>query len=373
MILQSDGKILVTWTIDSSARIVRFNTDWSRDYSLTENEVHTFAYWFEMDADFDWNWNTLVVWDFWRYNWQTATWIVRIRSNWQLDGTFNTWTWFQWWSAAGIRVEDDGNILVFGSFNNLNYRGNTLSWCIVRLDSGWNLIDNFTNNELWISYCWTSFWTYNPLQIQDDGKIIIAWLGGWIDGQNDLIRVTKSWTIDTIFDTSWYTSFNIKSYQITPDYWVTIFWDFEMIVNGNTITHHILRFLPNWLRDYTINIAAFKNNTSEWSVEWGIVDGSGNIVVSGYFTTYGWNPTPKWIVSINGSWVYNSNFSYTTSAPTQWITIRNLSLFSDNTINFTERSDIPFFSLSVKRITETWNIDSSLQTGTGIYWLARRK
>jgi len=61
MILQPDGRILVTGNVDNSARIVRFNTDGTRDFSLTENETHSFAFGFEMASDFDANGNILVV------------------------------------------------------------------------------------------------------------------------------------------------------------------------------------------------------------------------------------------------------------------------------------------------------------------------
>lgn len=369
MILQPNGRILVTGNVDNSARIVRFNTDGTRDFSLTESETHSFAFGFEMASDFDANGNILVVWDFTRYNNQSATWIARIRPNGQLDSSLNTWTGFQWWSAVGIQVENDGNILIYGNLDTTNYRGTTLSWCIIRVDPSWNLLDNFSNFELGMGYCGTNFGTRNPLQIQNDGRIVVAGLAGGVGSWNNLIRLTQSGTIDTIFDTSWYDIFNIRSFQILPDYSLLAFGDFDMYVWGNLVRHHVLRYFPNGLRDYSINMAPFMYGTwTEGEVIGGVLDGSGNMNITGYFRTYGGNPSQKWFVNVSGSWVYNSNFSYITSSPTGGIIPSTPYLFARGNIAFIEHDWQSYFSTRQLRILHTsGSIDTSIYMGTGIY------
>jgi len=177
--LQNDGKILVgglftTYNGYTANRLIRLNSDWTRD-----------------DSFFVWNWcnsavhsimtqpdgKILVAGLFTTYSWSTIkNKIVRLTTGGAIDVSFNIWNWFDAPGINALAIQSDGKIIAGWWFTKYNW---TTVNKLIRLNTGGSIDTTFN--------IWTWFNDYvNSLIIKNDGKIIVGgqftsynWLSAW--------------------------------------------------------------------------------------------------------------------------------------------------------------------------------------------------
>ena len=284
--VQPDGKILVggqftTWNGVTVNRIVRLNSDGTRDTAFTTN-AGTAANGTVWSIAVQPDGKILVGGGFTTWNGATVNRIVRLNSNGTRDTAFTN----NAGTAANslvfsIAVQPDGKILVGGEFTTWN--GVTVNR-IVRLNSNGTRDTAFTNNTGTAANGFV-----RPIAVQPDGKILVGggfttWNGVTV---NRIVRLNSDGTRDTAFTTNTGTAANgaVQSIAVQSDGKILVGGGFTTW-NGATV-NRIVRLNSNGTRD-----TAFTNNTGAGAnlfVTSIVVQSDDKILVGGGFTT--WNGT----------------------------------------------------------------------------------
>ncbi|MBE9575771.1 T9SS type A sorting domain-containing protein [Flavobacterium proteolyticum] len=197
--IQNDGKILVggDFNLYKGAlenKIIRLNSDGTKDTSFNPG-----------GAGFNDSINAIVIQNdgkilvggaFTSFNGLQENRAIRLNNDGTKDTSFNLGTGFDS-SVQGIAVQSDGNIFVFGNFNNFK---NLLDKKIVRLNSTGSRDSSF-NTGMGFSNSYVDY--VKSVIIQNDGKIIIVGAFNSYKGlvENNIIRLNSDGTKDTSFDT----------------------------------------------------------------------------------------------------------------------------------------------------------------------------
>ena len=285
--IQSDGKIVIggfftSWNGTTGlGRIVRLNSDGTRDTAFTTNTgtggisvVRSIA--IQSDG------KIVVGGQFISWNGTTVNRIVRLNSDGTRDTAFTTNTGTGANSTVNaIAVQSDGKILLGGDFTSWN--GVTVN-TIVRLNSDGTRDTAFTTNVgtgtngIIIS-----------LVIQSDGKIVV---GGNFDSWNGttvgyIVRLNSDGTRDTAFTTNNGTGGDsvVRTIAIQSDGKIVVSGDFTSW-NGVTV-NTIVRLNSDGTRDtaFTTNVGTGGNDYVFSTA----VQSDGKILVGGEFTS--WNGT----------------------------------------------------------------------------------
>jgi uncharacterized delta-60 repeat protein len=206
--VQSDGKIIVagdftSWNGTTVGRIVRLNSDGTRDTTFTTNAGTGASSWI-LHTAIQPDGKILLGGNFTTWNGVTANRVVRLNSDGTLDTTFNSNTSTSSNNAvySSIAIQSDGKILLGGFFT--TWGGVTVNR-IVRLNSDGTRDTTFTTNT-----GTAASGTVYSLDIQSDSKIIVGgsfttWNGVTV---NNIVRLNSDGTQDTGFSTNSGTSFN---------------------------------------------------------------------------------------------------------------------------------------------------------------------
>ena len=308
--IQSDGKIVVggsftIWNGTSVRRIVRLNSDGTLDTTFTTNigtgansSVNVIA--IQSDG------KILVSGLFTTWKGTTVGRIVRLNSDGTRDTTFTTKNGTGANNAVNAMIiQSDGKILVGGSFARWN---GTLVNRIVRLDSDGTRDTAFTANT---GTGANSNVGSNSIAIQSDGKILLGgdlttWNGTTV---NRIVRLNSDGTRDTAFTTNTGTGAGNTVYQITvqPDGKILVGGSFTTW-NGTTV-NCIVRLNSDGTRDTTFTT---NNGTGASSTVSSIaVQSDGKIIIGGFFTT--WNGTTvNRIVRLNSDGTRDTAFTTNT-------------------------------------------------------------
>lgn len=260
--IQPDGKILlggsfVTWNGVTVNRIVRLNSDGTRDTAFTTNTgtaSSTFVNAIAVQPDG----KILIGGVFTTWNGVTRNYIVRLNS----DGTEDTAFYANTGTAANnsvvfISVQSDGKIILGGDFTTWN--GTTVNR-IVRLNSNGTRDTTFTTNTGTGANL-----SVNTISVQSDGKIILGgvfttWNGVTV---NRIVRLNSDGTRDTAFTTNTGTAAtgNINATVIQPDGKILVGGNYTQW-NGLSI-NRIVRLNSDGTLDttFTTNIGAGANGT----------------------------------------------------------------------------------------------------------------
>ena len=241
MTIQSDGKILIgggftTWNGTAIGRIVRLNSDGTRDTSFTTNTgdgasstISTIA--IQSDG------KIVLGGAFTSWNGVTVNRIVRLNSDGTRDTTFttNTGTGANS-SVVSIAVQSDGKILIGGGFSTWN--GTTVGY-IVRLNSDGTRVTTFTTNTGTGANS-----TVSSIAVQSDGKILVGgefttWNGTTV---GYIVRLNSDGTRDTAFTTNTGTgaNFSVFSIEIQSDGKILLGGGFSTW-NGTESRRHFVR------------------------------------------------------------------------------------------------------------------------------------
>jgi uncharacterized delta-60 repeat protein len=328
--IQSDGKILVggnfsAWNGTTVGRIVRLNSDGTRDTAFTTNtgtgadsSIETIA--IQSDG------KILVGGYFTSWNGTAVNYIVRLNSDGTRDTAFTTNTGTGANSSIEtIAIQSDGKSLVGGFFGSWN---GTAVGRIVRLNS------DGTSYETLSAFA-TS--TTTCVAIQSDGKILV---GGFFTAWNGItvgrfVRLNSDGAMDTAFTTNTGTGANssILSVAIQSDGKILVGGSFTTW-NGTTV-NRIVRLNSDGTRDtaFTTNTGTGANTTIETIA----IQSDGKIIVGGSFTI--WNgATVGFIVRLNSNGTRDTSFTTNTGTGAN-TTIVTIAIQSDGKIlvggNFT--------------------------------------
>jgi uncharacterized delta-60 repeat protein len=251
--LQEDGKILIGGRFTSykgvtSNRIIRLNEDGSRDssfnigsgFSLSQNSIITQVRAIKVLS----NGKILVGGEFSDYGGNSVAKLVRLEHDGRLDTTFITDSSI---SNNGfpyvIQIQNDGNILVGGTFINK----------LVRLNSNGVIDEEFSQKAPWLTP------NVNAIAVQSDGKIIAGGTFSTLTGMS-IVRLNTDGSIDINFKVTPGTGSrssggfpaSIDSVAIQPDGKILLGGDFEFI-NGK-YAPNIARLNTDGSIDTTFNL-----------------------------------------------------------------------------------------------------------------------
>jgi uncharacterized delta-60 repeat protein len=210
--IQSDGKLVIigSFTTFNGAtvnRIVRLNSDGTRDTAFTTNtgtgfEATPFSVAIQSDG------KIIIGGVYQGFNGTTVNRIVRLNSDGTRDTSFttNTGTAFNG-LVFSIAIQSDGKIVCGGSFTTFN--GATVNR-IVRLNSDGTRDTAFTTNT------GTGFeLSVRSIAIQSDGKIVCGGQFTTFNGAtvNRIVRLNSDGTRDTAFTTNTGTAFNLSVFS----------------------------------------------------------------------------------------------------------------------------------------------------------------
>ena len=244
IVVQSDGKIVICGQFTSFNgvtvnRIVRLNTDGTRDASFTTNSGTGFngetkALAIQSDG------SIIVTGIFTTFDITDATNIARLNSDGTVDEDFTENVAYDI-STLAVAVQSDGKIVVGGSFTT---SGNRIS----RMNADGSLDTTFFANT------GTGFNDFvNLILIQPDGKIVIGGNFTTFNGVtvNRIVRLNSNGTRDTAFTTNTDNGFNIipRSAVIQSDGKILIAGDFTSF--NSTTVNRIVRLNSDGTRDTT--------------------------------------------------------------------------------------------------------------------------
>ena len=303
-VIQSDGKIILWGSFASYAstgvnKIVRLTTGGTIDSS--------FSIWSGFDSDINTlsiqsNGKIIVGWDFTKYKWTAAKWIIRLNTDWSIDGTFTSGIGFSYaWNNVvnTITLQSDGKILVWWNFTSYQWStGNK----IIRLNTDWSVDGTFS--------VWAWFnGTVNTIYIQSDGKIVVwGWFSSykWV-AANRIIRLNTDGSRDAGFTVwAWFNGDGIKSVLVLSN-WKIVAWWVVSSYQWHAVTN-IALINSDGSIDSTFLSSVSSYNWAAW-IYWistMTTTNSWNILVGGKF---GAGTNFIWLGRLNSDGSVDTNFS----------------------------------------------------------------
>ncbi len=294
LLKQTDGKILVMGDFDTyfgilSNGIIRLNTDGTKDNSFVTGKgfaptsVSAIAQ--QQDG------KLVVVGSFYTYNNTTSKSIIRLNIDGSVDSSFVVGTGFDS-SCFAIAIQPDGKILVGGYFD--TYK-NLAVKRIFRLNTDGSVDNTFSFTPSFVPLIFT-------IVLQPDGKILF----------NDIFtksiyRLNTNGSLDTSFLVT-STSFDNNAFTIKLQT------DGKILLGGlfttfNTVAaKNVLRLNADGSRDNTFNVGSGPGSINSVSILCIEVQSDGKIFVGGIFDTFDGNNS-KNLVRLLPTGGYDSTFN----------------------------------------------------------------
>ena len=359
--IQDDGKILTggnfsTYNELSIRNIARLNNDGSLDINFNASTgVNGFVNTVRTQDDG----KILIGGGFSSYNGFESIRIARLNSDGSIDNSFNSGIGLNS-PANKIQIQDDGKIIIVGNFTSYN---GILSNNIARLNTDGSLDISFNSG----TGVGTSFPpSINTLAIQDDGKILIGGSFTSFNGTptNQIVRLNSDGSIDNSFNIgsgfSAGTGFNnsVDLIRIQDDGKILVSGGF-MSYNGTPL-NDIVRLNSDGSIDTSFSTGSGVNT----SVFTTAIQDDGKIIIAGSFTSYNGIPSNK-IARLNNDGSLDTSFS---SGSGSNFSIFILDIQDDGKIlasgDFTSFNGIP--SNDIVRLNSNGSLDTSFSTGTGV-------
>ena len=294
LVKQSDDKIIVVGNFTSFrnasvSRIVRINTDGSRDtsFSATINAAFPTTYPVKNFIIHD-SGSTWIVGLF-------TNRIVKLQSNGAVDATFNVGSGIGTITPMCLYKQSDGKIIVGGSSGtgtglyNLFPVGNVFRINSNGLrDTGFNSATHFANGDIF------------AINQQSDGKVIIAGRYTTFAGQNQysISRLSTSGVLDTTFIGPFNSTSNAEIYDISiqSDDKIVIVGKFTIQSGTTILAQNIARLNPSGSLDLTFGkvgprFPSAVDTSSPSYITSLTKESSGNLIVGGKFQVYGTSST----------------------------------------------------------------------------------
>ena len=301
-VTQSDNKIIAigsftTYSGSSAIRIVRINTDGTRDTTFnvgTGTNSNLFTSVIQPDG------KILIGGNFVFYSGSSSGQIARINPNGTLDTTFNIGGGFNS-AVTSILLQPDGKIIAAGLFT--SYSGSTANR-IIRINPSGS-IDNTFNPGVGFGP------QVNNLSLQPDGKIIALGPYTTYSGSSSiyLVRINPDGTKDTTFSVGAFSGGALFPYEsaIEP---ITN----KILIGGDFTTYSgssspgIVRLNPDGTRDNTFNVGLGLTPTTSNTVSHVSYQSDGKIYVGGGFTQYSGSAIINRFARINPSGTLDTSF-----------------------------------------------------------------
>ena len=295
--LQSDGKLIVggdylNFNGSSTPYLCRLFPDGSKDASLTLGSGfngNVYSTTIQPDG------KIIVGGAFSTFNGVTAGKLVRLNSDGSRDTSFNATSVTSTGIVYGIAMQSNGSVIIVGSFTKYN---NVTVNRIARILPDGNLDVSFGTGI-------GASGIVNALQIQSDGKIIIAGSFTLFNGVscNRIIRLNSNGTIDTTFNIGTGFDDNARTLAIQADGKILVGGDFTTY-NGNT-ANRIVRLNTDGTVDSSFASGAGFSNGYVSVVK---VTALGGIMVGGsFFVTYNGTDVNR-LVLLDANGVLNPTF-----------------------------------------------------------------
>lgn len=280
--VQADGRILVagflvTWNGASANAVVRLNTDGTRDTSFSANAgsgANNAAFTVSVQT----NAQIVIGGAFTSWNGTAVNRVVRLNS----DGTRDTAFTTNIGSASSDLIfmsalQPDGKLLLSGYF--LTWNGTTVNR-VVRLNTDGTQDTAFTANTGTAAGTAVGIVPY-AIAVQPDGKIL---LGGQLTTWNGVaanyfVRLNADGTMDTMFTTNNGTPNNMVFSIAVQTNGSILAGGYFTLWNGSNANRLVL--LPNTLPDYTVGGTAANNVIRTVKTQ-----ADGKILIGGYFTSF---------------------------------------------------------------------------------------
>jgi uncharacterized delta-60 repeat protein len=363
--IQSDGKIIVVGSFTSysnstndASRIVRLNSDGTRDFSFSQNLFNDQILKAHIQAD-----GKVIVGGLFTVNGNIPNRIARLNSNGSLDTTFNTNVGS---GASGainsLATQSDGRIILGGAFTAFN--GTTVNR-IARLNSSGTLDTVFTtNNGVGANSTITS------IEIQSDNKILIG--GLFFTFQQTGHRASRPLQLNSdggvvqVLDGA---DGIVSAVAIQPDSKIVIGGHFRKF-NGTTV-NFIARLNPNGILDttFTTNNGTGIPDTAaiyEVTVRGLAIQSDGKIVLVGGFTQFN-GEIVNYIVRLNSNGTLDTAFRANTLNGFSGIS-QSVAIQPDGKILIGGFSFTSFNLTTVNRIARlnsNGTLDTAFTTNTG--------
>jgi uncharacterized delta-60 repeat protein len=283
--IQSDGKIVVggtffTFTGTTTNRLVRLNSDGSRDTSFSTNLGAGIAQAVN-DIKIQSDGKILVGGIFT----SPQNRIIRLNTDGTIDTSFTIGTGFNG-SVSSLDIQSDGKIVVAGSFS--SYSGVT-SYGIIRLNS-----DGSVDSTLVVGTNGFNLPSApQKIAIQSDGKILVGGQFTSYSGvtANGLIRLNSNGTIDSSFNIGTGFDAGVWDVLVQPDNKILVSGEYTTFTG--TSQSRLVRLNSDGTKDSTFNIGT---GFSAGAYVYGIaIDGNSNVYAVGTFTSYNGNSATRFV------------------------------------------------------------------------------
>ncbi|WP_299130081.1 T9SS type A sorting domain-containing protein [uncultured Winogradskyella sp.] len=330
--IQDDEKILIGGSFSNyngteSNRLARINSDGSLDISFSSGTGSNSRILRMELQDDD---KIIISGNFTEYNGITTNNIARLNNNGSLDTSFNSGsgvgTSFSTPLIGPIAIQDDGKILIGGSFT--TYNGTEINR-LARLNSDGSLDTSFNIGVGFDN-------TVDIITIQDDGRILISGEFTSYNGatSNDLVRLNSDGSLDTNFNTG--TGVNNSVFTST------IQDDGKIIIAGNFTSYNGIESnkIARLNSDGSLDTSFSSSLGSNFSIFILDIQDDGKILASGDFTSFNGIPSND-IVRLNSNGSLDTSFNTGTGVNTF---ISTLAIQDDGNIiivgGFTSYDDI---------------------------------
>lgn len=292
--IQSDGKMIVggeftTYNKSSANRIIRLNTDGTRDTSFHIGSGLNYpVYSIAIQSDG----KIIVAGDFTEYNGSPIKKIARLNSDGSLDSSFDPIAGSTY-AIYDVAIQNDGKIVIGGKFNTFNWYNRSK---IARLNSDGSLDLSFDPGTGFNS-------DVNEVAIQNDGKILVGGNFTSFDGAplNKFARLNSDGTIDAAFNIGTGFNNNVESLAIQSDGKILVGGNFSQY-NG-TSTNKITRLNA----DGTFDISFDTGTGCNFEVYSITIQSDDKIIIGGAFTEYN-SITSDRIARLNTNGTLDSSF-----------------------------------------------------------------
>jgi uncharacterized delta-60 repeat protein len=365
--IQSDGKIVIgggfsTFNTVTVNRIVRLNTDGTRDTAFTTNtgsgangSINAIA----IQSD-----GKIILtgaFGFTIFNGRLVGRFVRLNADGTRDTDIGTVLGFTG-AVYAIAIQSDGKIVVGGAFTTFN--GVTVN-CIVRLNADGTRDTAFTTNT-----GTAANGSINAIAIQSDGKILVGGAFTTFNSTtvNRIVRLNTDGTLDTAFTTNTGTGFNstVFSLAIQSDGKIVAVGAF-LTFNSVSITG-ITRLNSNGTVDATFPTGTNFNITGGFGPLAVKIQSDGKIVVGGIFTSYR-GTTRNRVARLNTDGTLDTSFTPDLNSISQR-GINAIAIQSDGKIiclgGFTIASGVTVNGIA--RLNTNGTLDTAFATNTGTGW-----
>ena len=355
---QSDGKIIMggtftTYSGSTSPRIVRINTDGTRDATFNVGTAGLNA-----EADVirvQSNGKVLVGGSFTTYSGSSSPRIIRLNSDGTRDTSFSVGTGFNGGQIYDIQIQSDGQIIVVGTFSG-TYNG-TSQRVISRIGISGSLDTTF-NVPGSAAFAASQY----SCAIQSDGKIVVGGLNSAYNGAAALRlrRLNTNGTNDATFAPP--VGNTVYRVKIQPDQKILILGTFSTFTGAPTGTvNRIMRLNTDGTRDTTFNSGTGFNSVTQ--ILSGLeLDSSGSIYVGSNFATFSGSVANSFVkLNSSGSLITGSGlYSGFDSAVNSLLVDSTGSVYAGGGFN-------NYLSLEnrIIRLNTDGTKDSSFQVGTG--------